>query len=197
MVITISNNDIPKTAFHTPFGAFEFKVMCFGLRNAPARVMNEVFKPHLGKFVLIFLDDILDYSNSLEEHKAPLKIVHDLLCEHRLYGRLANFDFGKSRMPFLGHVVGADGISVDPDKTAVIQRWVPPDSIRDVQSFLGVANWFRKYIPGCSQKIAPLTQLIRKDVHTYGHLSVKPVLTGARVLKEPASPCTTRLTTAV
>ena len=165
--VRISEADIPKTAFRSPFGAFEFKIMCFGLTNAPAtfqRVMNEVFKDYIGMFILIYLDDILVYSKTPEEHKVHLRIVLELLIKHRLYGRLAKSDFGKSQMPFLGHVVGAEGISVDPDKTAVIQQWGIPDSIREVQSFLGFANWFRIYIPGYSQKIAPLTKLTQKNV---------------------------------
>lgn len=141
--------------------------MCFGLTSAPAtfqRVMNEVFKEYLGKFVLIYLDDILVFSRTEEEHKEHLRIVLDLLRKHRMYGRLAKSDFGKSQMPFLGHVVSADGVSADPDKTAVIQNWETPTSVREVQSFLGFANWFRMYIQGYSQRVAPLTRLTRKDV---------------------------------
>ena len=165
--VRISEEDIPKTAFQTPWGAYEFKVMCFGLTNAPAtfqRVMNEIFRPYLGKFVLIYLDDILVYSKTPEEHKVHLRIVLSLLRKHRLYGRLVKTDFGKSEMPFLGHVVSADGVSVDPAKTAAIQRWKPLDSLREVQSFLEFANWFRMYIPGYSQKIGPLTELTKKNV---------------------------------
>ncbi|BDA51672.1 Transposon Tf2-9 polyprotein [Coccomyxa sp. Obi] len=128
--------------------------------------MNEVFKDYLGKFVLVYLDDILVYSKNEEEHKEHLRIVLRLLREHRLYGRLAKSDFGKIEMPFLGHVVSADGISVDPAKTAVIQTWEIPTSLRDVQSFLGFANWFRMYIPGYSQRVTPLTRLTRKNVHS-------------------------------
>lgn len=85
--------------------------------------MNEVFKDYLGVFVLIYLDDILVYSKNEAEHKEYLRIVLGLLRKHRLYGRLAKSDFGKPHMPLLGHVVSVAGISVDPDKTAVIQRW--------------------------------------------------------------------------
>ena len=165
--VSISDADIPKTAFQTPFGAYEFKVMCFGLINAPAtfqRVMNEIFKEYLGVFVLIYLDDILVYSKTEAKHKEHLRIVLDLLRKHRMFGRLAKSDFAKPQMPFLGHVVSAAGVSVDPDKTAVIQRWETPYSVREVQSFLGFANWFRMYIPGYSQHIAPLTELTKKNV---------------------------------
>ena len=164
--VRISEADIPKTAFGTPWGAFEFKVMCFGLTNAPAnfqRVMNEVFKDHPGKFVLSYLDDILVYSKTIEDHKVHLRIVLELLIKHRLYGRLAKSNFGKSKMPFLGHVVSAEGVSTDPAKTAVIQQWPTPHSAREVQSFLGFANWFRIYIPGYSQKNTPLTKLTQKN----------------------------------
>ncbi len=165
--VRISDADIPKTAFQTPFGAYEFKVMCFGLTNAPAtfqRVMNEIFKEYLGVFVFIYLDDILVYSRTEAEHTEHLRIVLDLLRKHKMFGRLAKSDFGKPQVPFLGHVVSAAGVSVDPDKTAVIQRWETPYSVREVQSFLGFANWFRMYIPGYSQHIAPLTELTKKNV---------------------------------
>ncbi len=94
--------------------------------------MNEVFKDYLGKFVLIYLDDILVYSKTAEDHKVHIRLVLELLSKHRLYGRLVKSDFGKSQMPFLGHVVSAEGISVDTAKTEVIQRWQPPDSVREV-----------------------------------------------------------------
>lgn len=113
--VRISETDVPKTAFHTPFGAFEFKVMSFGLTNAPAtfqRVMNEVFKPYLGKSVLIYLDDILVYSKNKEEHKEHLRIVLGLLQKHRLYGRLAKSDFGKTEMPFLGQLLAQPALAL-------------------------------------------------------------------------------------
>ena len=116
---------MPKTAFHTRYGHYEFLVMPFGLTNASTAfmaLMNEVFKPHLNQFVIIFIDDILVYSRSREEHEQHLRIILQTLREKRLYAKLNKCDFWLEQISFLGHVISKDGVSVDPSKIeAVVQ----------------------------------------------------------------------------
>ncbi len=117
--IHITDEDKPKTSMLTPLGQFQFKVLCFGLTNAPAtfqRVMNKVFQEHIDKFVLVYLDDILVMSHSPHEHAKHLCIVLRLLCKHQLKVKLKKCEFNKPELNFLGHIVGKDGIAVDPAK---------------------------------------------------------------------------------
>ena len=109
--------DVPKTAFGVPFGHYQFKVLSFGLTNAPATfqgVMNKKFQQHLGKFVLVYLDDILVFSKTQEEHLEHLCKVFEILRENKLFAKLTKCHFAKSELEYLGHVVGKDGIKVDP-----------------------------------------------------------------------------------
>ncbi|KAJ9521258.1 hypothetical protein QJQ45_022966 [Haematococcus lacustris] len=117
--IRITEEDVPKTAFLTPVGQFQFKVLCFGLTNAPAtfqRVMNTVFKPLINKSVLVYIDDILVMSNTPEEHLVHLREVLQLMREHKLYAKMSKCEFNQPKLVFLGHIVGGDGIAVDPAK---------------------------------------------------------------------------------
>lgn len=121
--IRITNEDIPKTAFRTPFGHFQFKVLTFGLTNAPATfqaVMNDIFRPYLDDFVAVYLDDILIYSKSAEEHERHLRLVLDSLRKEKFYVALPKCEFAKQEIKFLGHIVGADGIKVNPEKVAAV-----------------------------------------------------------------------------
>ena len=165
--IRISDDDIEKTAFRTPFGHYQFKVMSFGLTNAPATfqaVMNNVFSDQIGDFVQVYLDDILVYSKTPEDHVKHLKIVLDKLRSHHLFGKLAKCTFAVSEVPFLGHVISADGLKVDPEKTKVVQTWPVPHSVADMRAFLGFANYFRSFIAGYASNAAPLNALLKKDV---------------------------------
>ena len=165
--IRITREDVPKTAFNTPFGHYEFKVLSFGLTNAPAMfqaVMNDIFRPYLGKFVLVYLDDILVFSKSPEEHAEHLRLVLQLLREHSLCAKRPKCHLNAPELEFLGHVVGADGIRVDPKKTAVVTEWTVPQSVSKLRSFLGLTSYFRRFIQAYANIVGPLNNLLRKDV---------------------------------
>ena len=127
------------------------------------RLMNEVFREHLGKFVLIYLDDIMIFSNGPEEHMKHLKLVPQKLREHRLYAKPSKCFFGQKYIPWLGHIVSKDGVRPDPDKTKIIAERPRPTTVKEVQAFLGFATWFRQYMQGYSQRTYPPTQLTRKS----------------------------------
>ena len=117
--IKIRWEDVPKTAFTTRYGLYEYLVMSFGLTNAPAHfmyLMNSVFMPELDKFVVVFIDDILIYSKSKEEHAEHLRIVLQRLRDHKLYAKFSKCAFWLEEVQFLGHVLSAEGIAVDPSK---------------------------------------------------------------------------------
>ncbi len=165
--IRISKEDVPKTAFRVPFGHYQFKVLSFGLTNAPATfqgVMNRIFQQYLGKFVLVYLDDILVFSKTQEEHLEHLRKVFEILRENKLFAKLTKCHFAKSELEYLGHVVGKDGIKVDPRKIETVATWARPNDVSQLRSFLGLSNYFRRFIQGYSTLVAPLTHLTRKDV---------------------------------
>ncbi|KAJ9522296.1 hypothetical protein QJQ45_008124 [Haematococcus lacustris] len=163
--IRITEEDVPKSAFLTPMGQFQFKVLCFGLTNAPAtfqRMMNNVFKPLINECVLVYIDDILVMSNTPEEHVQHLRQVLQLMRENKFYAKLAKCEFNKTQLAFLGHIVGSKGIAVDPAK--VVKEWPTPRNLKDLQAFLGLANYFRRFISNFSSLAAPLTNLTSKQV---------------------------------
>ncbi|KAJ9534604.1 hypothetical protein QJQ45_002896 [Haematococcus lacustris] len=166
--IRITPEDVPKTAFVTPEGQFQYKVLSFGLTNAPAtfqRVMNRVFEKQLKEgFVLVYLDDILVMSSSPEEHAMHLKEVLQVMKDNQLYAKLSKCDFNRPELKFLGHIVGRQGIAVDPAKVQVIKEWPVPTSLKELQAFLGLANFFRRFIAGYSTIAAPLTHLTGEKV---------------------------------
>ena len=162
--IRIGQDDIPKTAFTTPFGHYEFKVLSFGLTNAPATfqaVMNRMFG-HLHKFCVVYLDDILIFSKTPEEHEEHLETVLRILERENLYAKLKKCDFNKAELLYLGHVLTRDGIKVDPAKISCITDWPTPKNVHEVRSFLGLANYFRKFVQAYSIRAAPLTKLTGK-----------------------------------
>jgi hypothetical protein len=127
--LRIKEEDIPKTAFKTRFGHYEFTVLPFGLTNAPGvfmSLMNGVFREYLDKFVQVFIDDILIYSRTTEEHDEHLRLVLQCLREHKLYGKLSKCSFYQSRIHYLGHVISGEGIAVDPAKVEAIMEWPAP-----------------------------------------------------------------------
>ena len=165
--LRVRESDVPKTAFRTRYGHYEFLVMPFGLTNAPAAfmdLMNRVFQPYLDRFVIVFIDDILVYSGSSEEHSEHLRIVLQTLRERQLYAKLSKCQFWLDRVAFLGHVISAEGVSVDPQKIEAVVNWKPPKNVSEVRSFLGLAGYYRKFVEGFSKIAAPLTKLTRKDV---------------------------------
>ncbi|KAJ9517107.1 hypothetical protein QJQ45_002621 [Haematococcus lacustris] len=166
--IRIAPEDIPKTAFRTRYGHFEFTVLPFGLCNAPAtfqRLMNDIFRKELDDCVIVYLDDILIFSRNQQEHAQHLRRVLDLLQEHKLYAKLSKCEFGLDKTEFLGHIISSAGIACDPAKVAAVETWPVPTTVHDVRSFLGLANFYRRFIKNFSDIAAPLTALTQADGH--------------------------------
>ena len=124
------------------------------------KVMNDLFSDYINDFVIIYMDDILIMSSSPEEHMQHLRLVLDRLRLHRVYAKMSKCHFNQREVKFLGHIVGADGIRVDPAKIAVVKEWPVPTNITELRQFLGLANYFRKYIQGYSTLAAPLTSAL-------------------------------------
>ena len=165
--LRVQESDVPNTAFRTRYGHYEFLVMPFGLTNAPITfmdLMNQVFQPYLDRFVIVFIDDILVYSGSSEEHSEHLRIVLQTLRERKLYAKLRKFKFWLDRVAFLGHVISVEGVSVDPKKIEAVVNWKPSKNVLEVRSFLGLEGYYRKFVEGFSKIASPLTKLTRKDV---------------------------------
>ena len=142
--LRVRDTDIPKTTFRTRYGHFEFMVMPFGLTNAPEAfmdLMHRIFQPYLDQFFVVFVDDILIYSQSEWEHEYHLWIVLQLLRDHQLYANFSKCEFWLTEMRFLGHVVSASGVSVDPEKVEVVMSWERPKSVFEIRSFLGFAGY--------------------------------------------------------
>nr|ABA95128.1 retrotransposon protein, putative, Ty3-gypsy subclass [Oryza sativa Japonica Group] len=164
--LRIREEDIPKTAFTTRYGLFECTVMSFGLTNAPAffmNLMNKVFMEFLDKFVVVFIDDILIYSKSEEQHEQHLRLVLEKLKEHQLYAKFSKCDFWLSEVKFLGHVISAQGVAVDPSNVESVTKWTPPKTVSQIRSFLGLAGYYRRFIENFSKIAKPMTQLLKKD----------------------------------
>ena len=165
--LKIRETDIPKTAFRTRYGHYEFLVMPFGLTNAPAAfmdLMNRVFHPYLDKFVIVFIDDILVYSKDKEEHGEHLKIGLQTLRDRQLYAKFSKYEFWLEEVVFLGHVINKQGIHVDPKKVEAVVQWERPKNVTEIRSFLGLAGYYRRFVEDFSILAAPLTQLTRKGV---------------------------------
>jgi hypothetical protein len=157
---------LPKTAFVSRYGLYEFTVMSFGLTNAPAYfmyMMNKVFMEYLDKFVVVFIDDILVYSRNEEEHEWHLRLVLQKLRDHKLYVKLSKCEFWLKQVAFLGHVVSKGGISVDQSKVQDVLSWKTPTSVSDIRSFLGLAGYYRRFIKGFSKISKPMMELLEKD----------------------------------
>ncbi|KAD5961899.1 hypothetical protein E3N88_13372 [Mikania micrantha] len=165
--LKIKDSDISKSAFRTRYGHYEFVVMPFGLTNAPAvfmDLMNRVFHDFLDKFVIVFIDDILVYSKSKKEHEEHLRAVLEILRQKKLYAKFSKCDFWLDKVAFLGHVISAEGIMMDPAKVEAITKWPTPTSVTEIRSFLGLAGYYRRFVEGFSKIVLPLTQLLRKGV---------------------------------
>ncbi|GJT08890.1 putative reverse transcriptase domain-containing protein [Tanacetum coccineum] len=165
--LRVREEDIPKTAFRTRYGHYEFQVMPFGLTNAPAvfmDLMNRVCKPYLDKFVIVFIDDILIYSKSKQEHEEHLKIILELLKKEELYAKFSKCEFWIPKVQFLGHVIDSEGIHVDPAKIESIKDWTSPKSPTEIRQFLGLAGYYQRFIEGFSKIAKPMTKLTQKKV---------------------------------
>jgi hypothetical protein len=165
--IKIRPCDIPKTAFYTRYGLYEFLVMSFGLTNAPAYfmyLMNSVFMTELDKFVVVFIDDILIYSKCEKEHVKHLRVVLQHLRDHTLYAKFSKCEFWLTSVKFLGHTISHNGIFVDPSKVQEVMDWKPPMSVHQIHSFLGLAGYYRRFIPDFSRIAKPMTELLKNGV---------------------------------
>ncbi|GKA29136.1 putative reverse transcriptase domain-containing protein [Tanacetum coccineum] len=165
--LRVRDEDIPKTVFRTRYGHYEFQVMPFGLTNAPAvfmDLMNQVCKPYLDKFVIVFIDDILIYSKSKEEHAEHLKLILELLKKEELYAKFSKCEFWLSKVQFLSHVIDSEGIHVDPAKIESIKDWASPKTPTEIRQFLGLAGYYRRFIEGFSKIAKPMTKLTQKSM---------------------------------
>jgi hypothetical protein len=164
--LKIRESDIPKTAFRTRYGLYEYTVTSFGLTNAPAYfmyLMNKVFMEYLDKFVVVFIDDILIFSKTEEEHEKHLRMVLEKLRSNRLYAKFSKCQFWLTEVAFLRHVISAGGIAVDPSKVKDVLNWMPPTNASEIRSFLGLAGYYRRFIKDFSKTAKPMTRLLEKN----------------------------------
>jgi hypothetical protein len=193
--IKIRPQDIPKTAFSTRYGLYEYLVMSFGLTNAPAYfmfLMNTVFMPELDKVVVVFIDDILVYSENEKDHEEHLRTILTRLRDHQLYAKFSKCEFWLKEVPFLGHILSENGVSVDPSKVQEVMNWKAPTTVPEIRSFLGLAGYYRRFIPDFSKIAKPMTSLLQKD-HKFvwteeceaAFHTLRKLLTTAPVLAQP------------
>lgn len=191
--LRIAPEDVHKTAFTTPIGLYEYKVLPMGLSNSVSyfqRAMNTIFAPFLGKFICVYLDDILVYSKTPEEHLEHLETVFKVLAEKQLYIRMHKCTFNAPEVKFLGHIVGNDQVKPDPKKVEVVRNWPVPQNVHHLRSFLGLVNYFSKFIDKHAKLARPLTELLKKgtpfEMHTPERMeafeALKTALTTAPVL---------------
>ncbi len=163
--VRIHPDDIHKTAFRTRYGHYEFLVLPFGLTNAPATfmaMMNSIFSQHLDSFVIVFLDDILIYSKTEQQHAQHVEQVLALLKQHKLYANPEKCEFFKQRIGFVGHEVSAEGVHMEPAKVKAIQDWPMLQNAKEVRQFLGLAGYYRRFVHRFSAICAPLTDLLHE-----------------------------------
>jgi hypothetical protein len=164
--LKIRVSDIPKTAFHTRYGLYEYTVMSFGLTNAPTYfmyLMNKVFMEYLDMFVMVFIDDILIFSKTEEEHEKHLRMVLEKLRSNQLYAKFSKCEFWLTEVIFLRHVISAGGIAVHPSKVKDVLNWMPPMNASKIRSFLGLAGYYHRFIKDFSKIAKPMTRLLEKN----------------------------------
>jgi hypothetical protein len=178
--VRIKEEDISKTTFRTRYGHYEFVVVPFGLTNAPTVfmcLMNDIFRNYLDKFVIVFLDDILIYSKSEEEHEHHLRLVLQVLREHQLYAKLRKCSFYQEKIHYLGHIISEEGIVVDPEKIEAIRGWPTPRNVSEVRYFMGLVRILQEIYSKDSLKfLIPSLLYKRRELSLNGQQSVKKIL---------------------
>jgi len=193
--LRVEETSVPKTAFRTRFGQYEWLVMPFGLCNAPStfqRMVNEIMEPLKWRFVICYLDDVLIHSKDLESHYEHVTRVLEKFRQHKLYCNPSKCHFVQERIDFLGHIVSGQGIEVDGRKVEAISKWPPPRNVKELMSFLGAANFFRRFIRRFAHMALPLTGLLKRDApwlwgdpQQEAFEALKQALSTAPVLRPP------------
>lgn len=193
--IRIVEEDIHKTAFSSKWRHYEWLVMGFGLTGAPGTfqgLMNDVFRELLDAGLLVYLDDILLYSKTLSDHVVLLRKVLQRLRSEHLYAKITKCEFATQEVEYLGHVINREGIRADPQKIIAVQNWATPTNVSEVQSFLGLAGYYKKFIARFSALASPLIDLLRKEQawtwsesQEQAFQAIKHKLVTAPVLKYP------------
>jgi hypothetical protein len=169
--ILMKEGDEWKTAFKIKFGLYEWLVMPFGLTNAPSsfmRLMNHVLRTFVGKFVVVYFDDILIYNKSLDEHVEHIWYVLAVLREQKLYANLEKCTFCTDKVVFLGFVISGQGVEVDEQKVKVVRDWMPPQNVSQVRSFLGLAGFYRCFVKDFSTVASPINELTKNKYLSNG-----------------------------
>ncbi|CAI7737760.1 unnamed protein product [Closterium sp. NIES-53] len=193
--IRMADNSIHKNAFRTRYGSYEYLVMPFGLTNAPATFqaeMNHILQPLLDECVVVYLDDILIYSKDMKQHVEHLRRVFEIPRRECFYVKLSKSEFAMKKVQFLGHMVSAQGVHVDPKKIEAVRTWKTPENVKELQQILGFANYYNRFIPNYTKIAAPLTDLLKKNTpyqweakHQEAVEQLKTALTSAPVLILP------------
>ena len=192
--VRIRPGDEWKTAFKIKDGLFEWNVMPFGLSNAPStfqRLMNEVLRPFIGRFVVVYFDDILIYSRSRTDHLQHLRDVCAALLREKLYAHPKKCSFFTAEVSFLGFILSARGVAADPAKISAIKTWPPLKDVHDLRSFIGLATFYRRFVPNFSGVATPITDLIRLERFDWTKAAekafeeLKRLMTEAPVLRLP------------
>jgi hypothetical protein len=192
--IRMAPSDIHKTAIRTHQGHYEFLVMPFGLCNAPSTfqsTMNLIFEPYLRQFVIVFFDDILVYSPSMESHLQHLEIVFQCLLAHEFYLKQSKCLIAQPSIEYLWHVVSANGVGPDPAKIEAMVNWPTPKNVRQLRGFLGLTGFYRKFVCNYASIAAPLTQLLKRDAFDWteeagqAFAALKKAMSEAPVLSLP------------
>lgn len=168
--IRVVPNDTYKTAFRTCDGHYEFLVLPFGLTNAPSTfqsAMNDLLRPYLRNFVLVFFDDILIYSSSFSDHLVHLRLILNLLVTNKFFAKFSKCIFAVKSVSYLGHIISAGAMTPDPDKIQAIVDWPEPRTLTSLRGFLGLACFYRKFIKGYAALATPLTDLLRGNKFTW------------------------------
>jgi hypothetical protein len=186
--------DEHKTAFKTHHDHFQFRVMPFGLTNAPAIfqcLMNHIFAPFMRRFVLVFMDDILIYSRTLEDHDSHLEQVFQVLLQHKLFVKFSKCDFAQPPIEYLDYIISNAGISTDPTKTEAMLNWPTPTSFTKIRDFLGLTGYYRKFIRHYGIMAKPITSILKQKSFSWpaeaesAFKTLKSIMCSAPVLSLP------------